>query len=256
MERLLLLGQDAPVLGQIVQRSLGPVSVCLSAGADPQSPSFAYKGHKDFPNEDGAVVLKDGPRWLLAVADGHMGHEVSHQLLESLHASCAQVPARLGQLSLWLSSQDWLQNQFGGSTLLVACLEEATGGVFGLSFGDCTLATVSARGSELRNKLNETYLRAGGPIPVEMGQAFQFTLAADELLLLFSDGVSECCYRDPHRSIQQRHIENLAAEAGGDPIRWARALTELALAGVDGHPGGQDNVAVVAYARSNLPENR
>lgn len=256
MERLILLGQDVPVLGQIVERSLARVSICLSAGADPESPSFAYKGSKDFPNEDGAVVLKDGPRWLLAVADGHMGHYVSHRLLEALHESCASVPARLGQLSLWLSSEEWLQDEMGGSTLLVACHDESTGGVFGLSFGDCTLATVGPQGVAVRNKLSDTYVRADGPIPIEMGQAFQFTLAADELLLLFSDGVNECCYRDPHRSVQLRHIEELASGAGGDPSRLARALTELALTGVDGHPGGQDNVAVVAYTLRNLPENR
>lgn len=249
----MLLGQDVPLLGQIVQRDLGSASLCLSAGGDSDSPSFAFKGNKENnPNEDAALILRDGQRWLFSVADGHFGHAVSHHLIETIANHCQAIPTRLGQLSLFLSSEQLIAEAPGGSTLLVACLDEATGSTFGLSFGDCSLLTIGQNGVTVRNKLSDAFVYCDGqPLPLELAQSFQFTLGPQEILMLYTDGVNECCYRDPQRSVQMSHIEALGREAGGSCSRLARAVAELALTGVNGHPGGQDNIAILAY---RLPE--
>lgn len=248
MQRLLLLGKETSRLGQVEQRELKSASLCLSVGSDPESPALAYKGHKDFPNEDAALALYDGHRWIFAVADGHLGHEVSHRLISAL-ADSESIPARLGQLSLWLGQEGLLVDEAGGSTLLVVCFDEASGAGFGLSFGDCTMATFDSERITIRNRLNATYLRSGEPLPIELGQPFQFNLPRREMLLLFTDGVNECCYRDPQRSVQLAHLEKLRQNCDGSATRLARSVMDLALAGADGQPGGQDNIAVVAYLR-------
>jgi hypothetical protein len=246
MQRLAMIGRDYPDLGSVSLQSLDKSIGCISAGSDTNSPSFAYKGHKDCPNEDGLVILKDGDNWLLAVTDGHLGHESSHALLDGL-ARLAKIPARLGPLSLALSAGDWLEDSAGGTTLLVACCNGASGNVFGLSFGDSSLITLGPGGAKVKNQLNETYLRGGEPISVEDGSPFQFQLKAGETLLLYTDGVNECCYRDPFRSVKLGHLEELYLQHREKPADFTRALMDLALAGVDGNPGGQDNIVIIAY---------
>lgn len=246
MQRFALLGRDYPDLGSIGQQALGVAQACISAGQDAASPSFVYKGDATYPNEDGLVILNDQTRWLFAVADGHLGHHTSHALLEGLKA-LPQIPARLGPLSLALSGGDWIEQTAGGSTLLVACLDAATGSGFGLSFGDSSLVVLGPQGARLQNTLNSDYLRGGSAVPTELGQPFQFQLRPGETLLLYTDGINECCYRDPHRSVGFSHLEALYAHHGQDAASLARALIELALVGVDGHSGGQDNAALIAF---------
>lgn len=247
MERLVMIGRDYPELGSIHQQGLHGVLGCVSAGSDADAPSFAFKGDKGVcPNEDGLVVLKDENRWLLAVADGHLGHESSHAILEGL-SQLAKVPSRLGPLSLALTSNEWIEETRGGTTLLVACCDQSTGAVFGLSFGDSSLVVLSSSGAQVKNQPNNSYLRGGGPVEVELGRPFSFQLNPDEIMLLYTDGVNECCYRDPYRSIRLSHLEQLFQEHSANLEKFTRALMELALSGVDGHPGGQDNVVIVAF---------
>lgn len=242
-----MIGRDYPDLGAVVQKTLGPVTGCISAGSDPNSPSFAYKGDKVLsPNEDGLVALRQDHRCMLVVADGHLGHYSSHALLDGL-AALPKVPPRLGPLSLILSSGEWIDETAGGTTLLLACVDEKSGAVFGLSFGDSSLVTLGPAGARVRNDLNDVYLRGGGPIEVESGRPFQFQLEPGELLLLYTDGVNECCYRDPYRSVNLSHLDQLYQEHGNDAASLTRALMELALAGVDGYPGGQDNIVILSY---------
>ena len=59
------------------------------------------------------------------------------------------------------------------------------------------------------------------------------------------DGIDQCHYRQPETSVTPRHLRSLLAETGPEPSRYAQALVELALRGVDGNPGGQDNIALV-----------
>jgi hypothetical protein len=65
----------------------------------------------------------------------------------------------------------------------------------------------------------------------------------------FTDGVDECHYGHPKTSIRPHHLRALLAELGPAPEPFARRLLALALCGVDGHPGGEDNAAV-AVART------
>ena len=246
MQSLTLIGRDHPELGLVVQQTLGPVQACVSAGNDPDSPSFAYKGDKVCPNEDGLVVLNEGDLWLLAVADGHLGHQSSHALLDGL-AGCTGLPNRLGRLSLLLASAEWLEETSGGSTLLVACVDAKSGQVFGLSFGDSSLVVLNSERARVQNELNDIYLRGGSPIEVELGRPFQFQLQPGERLLLYTDGVNECCYRDPYRSIGLKHLQQLHQQYPGEADRFTRALMDLALTGVDGNPGGQDNIVIITY---------
>ena len=72
----------------------------------------------------------------------------------------------------------------------------------------------------------------------------------DRLFLVagFTDGIDECHYRSPETSVGYHHIAALAADVDYDPLRLVTELTQLALTGVDGNPGGQDNIAVIASA--------
>ena len=90
----------------------------------------------------------------------------------------------------------------------------------------------------------------GEPIQGKV-QSFTFTLDEDDLLLAFTDGIDECHYRKPSQSIQKQHFMQLFAEYGNNPERYGRALTELALQGVDGFKGGQDNIALVIFRVGN-----
>ncbi len=246
MQRLIMIGRDYPQLGEVSQKALEGTHACISAGRDPDSPSFAFKGDKVCPNEDGLVILKENHLWLLAVADGHLGHQSSHALLDGL-ASLTALPPRLGRLSLLLSSSDWIQATPGGSTLLIAIVDEKSGQVSGLSFGDSSLVVVGPQGAQVRNQINNVYLRGGNPVEVELGRPFDFRLNPGERLLLYTDGVNECCYRDPHRSVSLRHLEQLQQQHPEKTDVFVRALMDLALVGVGSNPGGQDNIVIVAF---------
>ncbi len=246
MQSLLLLGTDCKTLGDVKTGRLGPVTVALSPGSQGDSPALVHKGRSDEPNEDALLVLHEPGRWLFAVADGHHGIEASHAILEDLCEHCRSVPTKLGQIALLLMQLPaWEEGGASGSTLVIASLEEASGKVCGFSFGDSSLATV--RGGQLRvwNQHNAEFLRLEGPPPMDQAQPFEFVLQPEEMLLLFTDGVNECCYRDPHRSLQPEHFQRgLAAPEGP-----AEGLCRQALAGAEPHPGGQDNIAIICFSR-------
>ena len=61
-----------------------------------------------------------------------------------------------------------------------------------------------------------------------------------------SDGIDECHYGKPETSVTPQIMVELWRETGNELEAYVRRLVELALSGVDRHPGGQDNVAVIA----------
>ena len=79
-----------------------------------------------------------------------------------------------------------------------------------------------------------------------MSDTFAFTGNPGDLLLAYTDGIDECHYGKPETSVTPQIMADLWRATGNEPEVYVRRLVELALSGVDGHPGGQDNLAVVA----------
>lgn len=239
-----MLGEKYPHLGEVHLQVEGPFALALSAGQS----SAASARNKVLPNEDGLLLCVQPERALLAVADGHFGG-AAHQLLRHLHDSCKVLPTRLSELArLLLEPFPVPMQESSGTTLLIAVLECATRRVFGFSFGDCLMLSVHPEeGPQVRNRLNNLYLYGAQPIPLDEAESFQFTLSAGSGLLLCSDGVHECCYQDPSRSLQKHHVQQGFLQSQGDPKGWVEWLAQAALEGVDGHPGGQDNLAIVGW---------
>lgn len=247
MQRHLWLGAEETRYGRLRAETLGPgLAAGLSVGSDPRSPSLAFKGRRELPNEDGLAVVGDTDRLLLAVADGHRGCEGSHTLLQRVW-ECSQVPGSPGELGLLaLSLGDPAWPGPAGTTLLLACLNQRDGAGFGMAWGDSTAHLVGPSGARLLTRPAPTFLYAGQPPEPGLAQPFRFELAPGELLLLATDGVTECHYGSALTSVTAQVMARLYS-AGAE--EFARRVGEQALAGVDGNPGGQDNVALVVAGR-------
>lgn len=245
----MLLGRDHREYGRYHLEELAPgLAGAISVGADKASPSLRAKGDRSYPNEDALLIVAQGPRALAAVADSHFGIHASHGLIEALHEvpelprTAAELEAALHDLRPPAHATDC---DSSASTLVVlTCdLETRSGSYY--SWGDSTLAAVGPSGYRPLSKPRAAFVSpATLRSALKRSAASSFELAPDERLLLFTDGVNECHYREPDTSITADHIARLAAGAPSAPA-LARALIELALAGVDGHPGGQDNIALV-----------
>lgn len=247
MQRHLWLGAEEARYGRLRAERLGPgLAAALSVGADPRSPSLAFKGRREVPNEDGLAAVVDGPRLLLAVADGHMGCEGSHGLVQRVWES-SRIPASPGELSLLalsLGEPPWPGP--AGTTLVLACLDQRDGTGFGMAWGDSTAHRLGAGKAELLTRPGPSFLYAGQPPEPSLAQVFSFELAPGELLLLTTDGVTECHYGSPATSVTPELMARLYLPA---PEEYARRLGEQALLGVGGHPGGQDNLALLVAGR-------
>ena len=247
--RITLLGQDELRYGARTLVDAGPVAAALSVGADPAAPSLAAKGDPDCPNEDALCVLLEGPRALLVVADSHFGLQASHQLVQIL--SRASMPTSRGALWTLLDvavGSPPLATDQSATALLVALLDRSQGRVLGLSVGDCSLAWVGPDGTGAPlNARTHDYVCPGDELVSLRVRARMINapVPADGLLLAFTDGVDECHYRQPATSIRPHHLQALFERTGPAPARYAAELMQMALEGVDGHPGGQDNVALV-----------
>ena len=224
----------------------------ISVGRSADTPSRWSKGGDDSLNEDAIMAVDDGNRVYLAVADAHFGYESSHYLVEQLSCEPAEIPEDLEQLEQRLAAlAPSAQARRSASTLLVSVYDRERRQGFGYSFGDSSLAIVGPTAARIVNVHDKAFLVPAEPhgLDPERGIPFLYFAAPDHLLLAFSDGIDECHYRSAATSIQERHLHALFGEVGPAPERYARKLTELALAGVDGHPGGQDNI-VLAVCRT------
>lgn len=250
LRRAALYGRDHGVYGALHVEAVGErAAAAISAGATADAPSTAAKGDKANPNEDALVVLDDGRRVLVAVADSHFGHRASHTMIEHL-ARLTAVPVDLDGLAATLDrSARWPASvdDHSASTLCAAVFDRETGRGEGLNIGDSTVAVLDADGLRPANRHNSAYVHPGRHgKPSRMAAAFAFTAGPDALLLAYTDGVDECHYRRPETSVQAHHVRAVLTQTGPKPVAFARRLAELALAGVDGHPGGQDNIALIA----------
>ncbi len=253
---LLMLGHDHIEYGKISHGSLGPVTACLSVGADADSPSLAFKADKSRPNEDALLVKRHGDLYILAVADSHFGLEASHRLLERLaerdfpSMGPGEEGARRELMELCLQIQRPYEPVMSGTTLIVALYDARSGYVLALTTGDSTLATLSKAGWTVHNQHNNEYARLDRLSYPDVWEQVELTLEPGTLLALHTDGLDECHYRKPETSLLSHHIENLWESLPQGALerrasRFATSLAQAALDGVDGHPGGQDNIALL-----------
>ncbi len=232
--RILQLGRDAHVYGELKVWSTLNGACAISVGGDPESPSMRFKRTK---NEDG-LLWDDAPTRTLVVADAHFGDRASKVFLQALDEAMPTAPLDFVGLET-----DFAEEDASGSALTLLRFDPTTGKGWGLNYGDCTAAVLSAAGYRKLNTPDTVYLRAGEPPPAPA--SFDFEVAPGGLLVAFTDGVDECHYRQPETSIRPHHIEAIYARVGADPRAFAAALGQLALSGVEGNPGGQDNIAIV-----------
>lgn len=228
-------------------------AAAISVGSDPDSPAMSFKRRPEFPNEDAVLLACSEQRSLIAAADAHLGAESSHVLLTRLRHHTEVLPTSqegLIEALLRCTVDQEPTEPESATTLLAAILEHGSGRAFGLSFGDSQLCVLGPEKTRWLLPENRIYVSPFRPetLRPELGSRFTVQLPAGSLLVAFSDGVHECHYREPETSIQPRHLDTLFERTGPDPARFARELTELALKGVDGNPGGQDNVVVAAVA--------
>jgi hypothetical protein len=248
VETALLLGEEHTAYGELGFRALGAgrTACAISPGLRPTAASSVAKFD---PNEDALLAMDAGDRVLLAVADAHHGRLSSHDLLRSLAERLSPDLPNLHALTEALAAQ--VETGDPGSlsetTLAVVVYDRRARRGFGLSFGDSSVLLVG--GGEEPRRLAEkrhvfvTPLRPQS-LARERAMPFRFLGRSGGLLVAFTDGVDECCYRQPERSIRRAHLDRLFGTHGADAEAYARALGRLALEGVDGHPGGEDNLAL------------
>lgn len=241
MESLLLLGRDFPERDRLQIREVGGITAAISAGASVESPGAASKIDS---NEDGLLVLLQEDRALLAVADSHFGAQAGHELLTRLEQRCQAIPRNLGGLSmLMVGLTDPPLTSTSGTTLTVCVVDRRDKSGFGLAFGDSDVYLLSNSGARRVSSPNNVYLHLDRPVALELAHRLEFE-AKDGLLLLCSDGITECHYRCPETSIGPAHLFDLFQRTGSGR-EFTEKLVPLALEGVDGNPGGQDNIVVV-----------
>lgn len=251
--RLVLLGENFGDWGAVASTRIGSRSAAaISVGSDQHSPSGQFKHDPRVSNED-ALCLIDAGDWVgMAVADAHYGPESSHMLIARLHDIWAKIaptdPTHLAQMVEFLRNGEPAQTE-SETTLLVAVFERSSGHGYGLSFGDSTL-TVLGRGREpvAANPHDVRFVSARHKRSLEYGAEFTFSAEPGELVVVHTDGVNGCHYRSPETSVQPEHLAMMAEAAEYDPLEVVREITLLALAGVGGNPGGQDNIAIAASA--------
>ncbi len=244
---LCLLGHDHQHYGSVAAYSITDrVAAAMSVGADPDSPSLVFKDDPDTLNEDALCVVTDGGRTGIAVADAHFGPESSHRLIERLHERWAQgLPASSDELLLLLAAIGQPARTGSETALLVAVHDSDRGAGFGWSIGDASLVIVGgSHDATPENPRNHRYVSASGDDAEPV--AFSFQTQPGDMVLAFTDGVDECHYRHRETSLRPHHIAQIVEASGGEPRRAAAEITQRALDGVDGHPGGQDNIAIVA----------
>jgi hypothetical protein len=247
--RLKLLGRDYGAYGSLAATNVGARAAAgISVGSDLNSPSHRFKDDADNPNEDALCVIEAGDWAGYAVADAHYGSESSHMFIERLHDLWLKVRPtdveHLGQMIEFLRAGDPPKTE-SETTLLVVCYDRVERTGFGLSFGDSSFVIVGPNHETTAvNDLNGTFVNPSDRFSMINGAPFWFSADPGDIMLTFTDGINECHYRSPETSIGFDHIEGVV-NSSLEPLRIVQQLAALALSGVDGNPGGQDNIALI-----------
>lgn len=247
----LLLGEAHGSYGQVHAESVGDrTAAAISVGSDADSPSLQFKADLETPNEDALCVIET-PTWAgFAVADAHFGPESSHVLLTRLDAIWSKIQPtdidHLGQMIEFLRNGDPPQTT-SETTLLVVYYDRVARTGYGVSFGDSTFMIAGPDRTPLPvNERDFRYVSTADRGSLRNGLPFRFEAQPGELLLAFTDGVNECHYREPATSVNLDDIADTAAYLSYDPRSSVEAIAQLALDGVRGNPGGEDNLAIIA----------
>lgn len=248
--RLLLLGEDYGEYGAVGSTNVGTLAAAaISVGKVDDSPSQQFKFDHRVANEDSLCVMEAGSWAGYAVADAHYGPESSHMLISRLHQIWAKVRPtdieHLAQMLEFLRQGDPASTE-SETTLLVVVYDRVERTGYGISFGDSSFVIVGP-GREARplNGRDNRYVTARSRSSLRHGAAFRFSANPGDMLLMYTDGVDECHYRSAATSVQPRHIEAIVNTTNGDTLAAANQVTALALRGVDGYPGGEDNIAII-----------
>lgn len=250
-ECIALLGIDHAEFGRVVtrhqaERRTACAISCGGAGVQVRKADTAIR------NEDACGAVDEHDRTLLVVTDSHAGHHAGHALCEGVLA--LPIPrdplALLGAIAA-LADERNPPPDASATTLLVAVWSRESGRGFGVSYGDSSLVVLGRTApAVLATRKNTRYVTPAEAhtLAPQLANEFEFVIPPDGIAVAFTDGVDECCYRTPDLSIRPHHLQALVA-AGSGPIdveEFVTSLATLALTGVDGYPGGQDNIAIAA----------
>lgn len=235
-----LLGRDYPDLGPMGLAGFPDGgALAISRGAFPKS----YL-HQD-PNEDAALLVRDGDAVLIAVADGYNGVAASEVVMGSTREHAARLLAdsekgfceAVGVLCAEIA--DRLKRAGRSRTcLMLAALRD--GHCDAACFGDSMLFRSSER--QPASRVNDLVLGSGDPLPGATLDAWYtgFDCLPGERLAVMTDGVTNFVRR-------QASLARLLADASDD---LAAALQTLQAAMRD---GAGDNLAVATVIAPGAP---
>jgi serine/threonine protein phosphatase PrpC len=256
----LLLGHEHTKLGAIAALAEGRCAIALSRGG--YAKGYA---HRD-PNEDAAAYAFAAHGALLAVADGHGGHEAASHAVAALLSRFAEAwtdaaplgptwPMRAGQALTQLHTEIVASGGRGGNpdartTLALALARPGEDLLLFASVGDSHV--FSARASDAvdlaqRGDARPAFLGSPSLAPealVASALIGSAPLAGARALALATDGLSEqgIGLAAPETAVSE--VLTRAARASSDlrPLEAARGLVECALASHRAQRSG-DNVA-------------
>lgn len=248
--RLMLLGEDYGEYGAAGITRVGALAAAgISVGSVTDSPSNRWKFDSRVLNEDALSVMEAGNWAAYAVADAHYGPESSHLIISRLHTLWGKVrPTDLEHLSQMLEflRQGEPASTESETTLLAVVYDRQERTGFGISFGDSSFVLVGpGHTGEAINPRDVRFVTTRGRSSLRHGATFTFRANQGDMLLAFTDGIDECHYRHPETSLRPHHITQVVAEANNDPLATCNRLIAKALDGVDGNPGGEDNIALI-----------
>lgn len=232
-----------------------PTACAISAGG---AGMLRRKGASPVLNEDCAFAFDDGRRVIHAIADGHHGHEASHRTVELLAAmvegskGLITPEEALAQLhALWLEAGGEAEAEGDGSrcTLAILSIDRGEGVLEGVCLGDSGVFVGNMEAGVRRVVPPNTFYMAPwdrGSHGIPPSTHFKVPVRSGDWVLTCSDGIHECRYETPDESIGAEELESLMIRAGRSPEALVESAVMLALAGVRGHQGGEDNLALVA----------
>ncbi|MDB4724814.1 SpoIIE family protein phosphatase [Planctomycetota bacterium] len=224
----------------------------LSAGGEGV---LTRKGPSLVLNEDCVLAFDDGRRVIQAVADGHHGHEASHLTVELLAAIVEESSTLLSpEEALEQLHPRWADAESKGEdgsrcTLALLTIDRGEGIMEGVCLGDSGIFLGNMESGVRRVVPPNTFYTAPwdlGSHGIPPSAYFRVPVKSGDWVVACSDGVHECRYETPEDSIGMEDLEALMIRAGRSPEVFVEAAVRLALAGVRGNSGGEDNIGVVA----------